>query len=162
MWCHNIMGLIVDLLKWKTKTKYYTVRTVLKVNRNRWNRHNWYIQYTNSWSHTFLASLDTGTSIKSGKVKLFYEHQKLRTRNDLFKRTLVRVRVLVLYATSTIFQLYRGDQFYWWRDRGPECQEKASDLPQVTAKLYHDIMLYRVNSWICYGKNVDGEWVACR
>jgi hypothetical protein len=53
--------------------------------------------------------------------------------NILMRQILINFSVLT--PLSAIFQLYHGDQFYWWKK--PEYSERTTDHGQATGKLYH-------------------------
>jgi hypothetical protein len=61
------------------------------------------------------------------------ETQEFLIVGQVYKERCERLVLWCLMPLSTIFQLYRGGQFFWWRK--PEYLEKTTELPQVIDKL---------------------------
>jgi hypothetical protein len=78
-----------------------------------------------------VFSFNKGDSIAKTNTKCFV----ISVFSQVLTREGLGLALWCLTPLSTIFQLYRGGQFYWWRK--PEYPEKTTDLTQVTDKLYY-------------------------
>jgi hypothetical protein len=55
---------------------------------------------------------------------------------------------------SSIFQLYHGDQFEWWKK--PEYLEGTTDHGQATGKLYHLRLQVKCTLFVIYKAGREG------
>ena len=83
----------------------------------------WKIQTCYLWKYTFDAKY-ISTLIMFSLKHIWYTCK--------YDRLIV---CWCLTPLSEIFQLYRGDQFLWWKK--PEYPERTTDHGQATGKLYH-------------------------
>jgi hypothetical protein len=79
-----------------------------------------------------------------------YSNTVLWTLNLIFTFNGTRFCYVCLMPHLTIFQLYRGGEFYWWRK--PGYPEKPTDLTQVTDKFcrVHNFSSDRQWLWIWF------------
>ena len=99
----------------------------------------------------FIATFNN-ISVKSWMSVLLLQETGIRTH--FVSGDMIGLGICCLSPPSTIFQLYRGGQFYWWRK--PEDPEKTTDLPRIRQTLLHNVVSNTPRHEWDYTNNASG------
>jgi hypothetical protein len=104
--------------------------------------------------HTITTTTSPNRNIKHKGVHLYVRHKSLYVqllplsfpKGNCLKHVMLACYGLWRWTPlSTIFQLYHGDQFYWWRK--PEYSDKKQPTYCKLTDTLYNIMLYRYHNF---------------